>query len=287
MTLGLERGTVALFDHEAAWEDEAARTIGVLRRILGESAVDIRHVGSTAIPTIKAKPIVDIAVGVRKLDDVMQFEDELLSAGFYYRPEALSDQRLFAAGSYYDGTGRTQTHFIHVVEYGGRQWRDYNNFRDLLIKFPHIAKEYEAIKLALADECALDPDRERYLAGKHPFITRTLATAEAYSFVGKAVRIEIDRPARSAHPERPDMIYPINYGFIPGTLAPDGEGIDAYLLGVSEPVSECEATIAAVIRRKDDAEDKLAAFVGEAPTENEIRVAVDFCERYFDIEILI
>ena len=287
MTLGLERGTVALVDHEREWEDEAARTIGVLRRILGDSAVDIRHVGSTSIPTIKAKPIIDIAVGVRDLDEVLQYENDLLTAAFHYRPhDDLADQLLFAAGSFYDGTGRMQTHFIHVVEYGGRQWRDYNNFRELLIRFPHIAKEYEAVKLALAEECGVDAGRKRYLAGKHPFITRTLVTAEAFSHVGRTAHITVDRPAHSAHPAHPDMIYPVNYGFVPGTLAPDGEPIDAYLLGVSEPIAGCDARIAAVIRRKDDAEDKLVAAVGAEPTRDGIITAVDFCERYFDIEIL-
>ena len=115
MTLGLKRGTVALVPHEAAWEAEAARTIEKLKGILGDTAVDIQHVGSTAIPAICAKPIVDIAVAVRSFADINAMQAELEARGFYRRSWNDEDQELFACGSWYDGTGDKQTHFIHVT----------------------------------------------------------------------------------------------------------------------------------------------------------------------------
>ena len=105
MTLGLKRGTVALVPHETAWEVEAARTIEKLKRILGNVAVGIQHVGSTAIPSICAKPIVDIAVAVRSFADINAMQAELENQGFYRRSWNDEDQELFAGGSYYDGTG--------------------------------------------------------------------------------------------------------------------------------------------------------------------------------------
>ena len=98
MTLGLKRGTVALVPHEAAWEAEAARTIAKLKGILGDVAVDIQHVGSTAIPAIHAKPIVDIAVAVRSFAEINAKQAELEARGFYRRSWNDEGQELFACG---------------------------------------------------------------------------------------------------------------------------------------------------------------------------------------------
>ena len=135
--IGLKRGTVKLFNHEKEWELEAQRTIFRLHKILGTAARDIQHVGSTSILTIKAKPIIDIAVAVDNFKDVLALESELKNDGFYYCPNAnLKDQLLFACGSYYDGTGDLQTHFIHVVIADSMEWINYINFRDYLNKMP-------------------------------------------------------------------------------------------------------------------------------------------------------
>ena len=123
--LGLKRGTVKLYDHESAWETEAQQTIARLKKILGGVIKDIQHVGSTAITSIKAKPIIDIALAVDDFNDILAYEKELKDAGFYYRPgkqENLPNQLLFACGSYYDGTGEKQTHFIHVVLTDSVDW---------------------------------------------------------------------------------------------------------------------------------------------------------------------
>ena len=86
--LGLKRGAVALYPHEKAWETEAQATMARLRQILGSVAVEMAHVGSTAIPTIQAKPIIDIAVAVDDFDALLAYEKQLRAAGVYYRPNA-------------------------------------------------------------------------------------------------------------------------------------------------------------------------------------------------------
>lgn len=83
MMIGLKSGTVSLYAHEKEWEMEAERTISRLKAILGDIIRDIQHVGSTSIPAIKAKPIIDIAVAVDHFDSVLACEKELNRAGFY------------------------------------------------------------------------------------------------------------------------------------------------------------------------------------------------------------
>ena len=96
------------------------------------------------------------------------------------------------------------------------------------------------------------------------------------------VTIIIDRPLGSYHPDHPDLCYPLNYGYIPDTVAPDGEEEDAYLLGVEEPVDTFTGRIIALIHREDDVEDKwVVAPEGMTFTEEQIRSAVHFQEQFF------
>lgn len=84
--LGLKRGTVTLCEHEREWECEAENTMHRLKQILGDAIKDIQHVGSTAIPSIKAKPIIDIALAADDFGEILGFEKELKGAGFSIAP---------------------------------------------------------------------------------------------------------------------------------------------------------------------------------------------------------
>ena len=75
-------------------------------------------------------------------------------------------------------------------------------------------------------------------------------------FIGKVVTVKVDRPLGSKHPEY-GLIYTLNYGYVPGVMAPDGEELDAYILGVFEPLRDFEGDCIAVIHRLDDDDDKL------------------------------
>lgn len=285
--LGLKRGTVQLCEHEQAWEIEAQNTILRLKEILGAVIKDIQHVGSTSIPSIKAKPIIDIAIAVDDFEDVLLLEEELKKQGFYYRPKVdLGEQLLFASGSYYDSTGDLQTHFIHIVKTGSMDWRNYINFRDYLNSIPAVAKAYEDLKVLLAKQAPVDNGREKYLRGKHDFIVYTLRKALVYSYREKMVDVVIDRPIGSVHPKYEDMICPLNYGFIPNVFGGDGEELDVYLMGLNVPVKEYKAKVIAIVHRHNDVEDKLvAAPEGMSFTKMEIEDAVRFQEQYFESEI--
>lgn len=98
--------------------------------------------------------------------------------------------------------------------------------------------------------------------------------------LGKMVHVEVDRPIGYLHG---DIDYPINYGYIPGVIAGDGEEQDAYILGVSEPVSSFDGRVVGAIRRKDDCEDKLVVVPdGMLFHQGEIAETVHFQEQYFD-----
>lgn len=101
------------------------------------------------------------------------------------------------------------------------------------------------------------------------------------------VTVTVDRPLGTTHPKHPDIRYPVNYGFIEGIMAGDGEEQDAYILGVYEPVSKFTGRVIAVIHREDDVEDKWVVAPDKATfTEDEIRSAVNFQEQYFKSSVI-
>ena len=119
------------------------------------------------------------------------------------------------------------------------------------------------------------------------FMTMEERKAQVRSYLGKTVHIGIDRPIGYVHhKEKYDLIYPINYGYIPGVLGGDGEELDVYLLGVEKPVEEYDAEIIAIVHRHNDMEDKLVgAPKGMRYTAEEIARAVHFQEQYYNSEI--
>lgn len=104
--------------------------------------------------------------------------------------------------------------------------------------------------------------------------------------IGDIVTVTVDRPLGSFHPEYPDMRYPVNYGYVEGLTAPDGEEQDAYILGVDVPLNTFTGKIIAVIKRADDVEEKwVVCHVDTAFTRFEIMELVKFQEQYFKSEI--
>jgi inorganic pyrophosphatase len=110
-------------------------------------------------------------------------------------------------------------------------------------------------------------------------VSRSLALARSY--LGWRVVVVMDRPLGSRHP-RHGFLYEVNYGYIPGTLAPDGAPLDAYVLGVAVPLARAEGVAIAVIHRYDDDDDKLVLVPeGVTLSDAEIMAAVRFQERFF------
>ncbi|HRU96096.1 MAG TPA: inorganic pyrophosphatase [Ruminococcus sp.] len=105
--------------------------------------------------------------------------------------------------------------------------------------------------------------------------------------IGRKVKVTVDRPLGSCHPEYPDMVYPVNYGYIAGIIAPDGEEQDAYILGVDHPVDTFTGKIIAIIRRADDVEEKWVVCPENTTfSKDEIMKQIEFQEKYFKSEII-
>ncbi|MDJ0654216.1 MAG: inorganic diphosphatase [Xanthomonadales bacterium] len=104
--------------------------------------------------------------------------------------------------------------------------------------------------------------------------------------LGTDVTVVIDRPLGSAHPDYPDLVYRSNYGYVPGTLAGDGEAIDAYVLGPEGPVKEFRGRCIAVIQRRDDNEHKLVV-AAETLEKHQIERETWFVEQYYDSIVLL
>ena len=173
--LGLKRGQVKLVPHQTDWHKDAAGVIKKLKEILGNSAIDIQHVGSTAILNICAKPIIDIAVGVRNVADILLQREELARHGIIYRGEDVKGQLLFVLGDFLQDT---RTHHIHVVKWQGKEWNDYINFRDFLNSSKESADFYDKSKRILA--LRFSNDRKRYTQGKKKIIDELLLKAKGW-----------------------------------------------------------------------------------------------------------
>jgi len=102
-------------------------------------------------------------------------------------------------------------------------------------------------------------------------------------YLGQTVTVKMDRPFGSKHPKK-GFIYPINYGYIPNTVSGDGEELDAYVLGVFEPVEEYTGKVIAIIHRINDNDDKLIV-ANKNYTDDQIRALTEFQEAYFESEI--
>lgn len=167
--LGLKPGTVRLCEYTPLWPELYQAEAQVLRQALGAIAVDVQHVGSTAVPGMRAKPILDIAVAVRGLADVPRCATPLSTLGYQFAYWAdLENDYLFEKGA-------ARTHHVHVVQGTSRQWTDYITFRDALRGDQQLSAEYEQLKMELVKR--FYGNRAAYTSAKAEFIRRVLSTA--------------------------------------------------------------------------------------------------------------
>lgn len=104
--------------------------------------------------------------------------------------------------------------------------------------------------------------------------------------IGKVVKVTVDRPLGSYHPEHKNLYYPINYGYVEGIIAPDGDYQDAYIIGVNKAVKEFTGRVIAIIHRYDDLEEKWVVAPENCTfSKEEILKLVHFQEQYFQSEI--
>lgn len=120
-----------------------------------------------------------------------------------------------------------------------------------------------------------------------PEIKKNAVRKNLDSVIGRNITVTVDRSLGSYHPKHKDMYYPINYGYIKGIMAADGEEQDAYILGVEEAIDEFTGKIIAIVHRNDDVEEKwIVVPENMAFTREEIWKQICFQEQYFDSEIV-
>ena len=158
-----------LLPHDERWHDLFVEEEARLRVSLGEYALAVEHVGSTAICGLSAKPIIDIAVAVRTIADAGKCVAPLECIGYEYRGEQGIPERHFF------GKGEPRTHHLHMVELSSDFWRSHLLFRDSLRQQREIAEKYEQLKKELARRHK--ENREAYTEGKAAFIESVLKAA--------------------------------------------------------------------------------------------------------------
>ena len=166
--------TLVIAAYSPEWPREFERERAALTAALAPLHVHIEHIGSTSVPGMSAKPIIDIMVGAPSLNDVEAHMPLIEQLGYEHLPEMLDlmpDNRFFAKPA----TLPRRFH-LHAVEYDGEFWRDHIAFRDVLRNDSKLAADYLALKSQLAAQYRLQP--KRYTDAKGPFINAVVQEAQ-------------------------------------------------------------------------------------------------------------
>lgn len=173
--IGLKRGSVKLVPYNPQWRVLYEQEKSLLINTLTDDVLSIEHIGSTSIPHISAKPIIDITVGVKNIDDfsaVQKNAKKLETIGYEWRKlNSDPNHQLFSKGP-----EEKRIVYLHFVQYEGEIWTNDLLFRNYLRKDSNIRQEYELLKTKLATQ--FPNERVKYSRGKRGFITKVLNEAK-------------------------------------------------------------------------------------------------------------
>lgn len=165
---GLHRGELRLVTVGPEWAQRYAVELDRLAAALRGAALDIQHVGSTAVPGLLAKPILDIAIAIESFEAGLALVDRMAGLGYRYRAEnGIPGRHYFVRGS------PCRTHHLHMLTLSSPQWAQHIRFRDRLLALPALALQYAELKRALVAQCA--GQRELYQRQKASFIAEATA----------------------------------------------------------------------------------------------------------------
>jgi len=172
--LGLRRGEVVVLPYDPRWPMLFEEASAQLTAALGPAILTVHHVGSTAVPGLCAKPILDVLVSVPDFADATGLVAQLQVLGYEFRPEEeIPDRHYFRRPP----GGELRTHHLSLAEPGSRHHRTTLAFRDALRHDPELAAAYARLKLELAQR--FPRDRPAYIEGKTHFVEQVLATDQA------------------------------------------------------------------------------------------------------------
>jgi GrpB-like predicted nucleotidyltransferase (UPF0157 family) len=158
---------VEVVAHDPAWAERFQQAAQEIDDILGDEVVSIHHIGSTAIPGMPAKPIIDILIVVRDIERVDDYDDAMGGAGYEPRGENGIPGRRYFRRVHWEPE-ELHTHHVHIFQEGNPQVQRHLDFRDYMMAHPHEARAYAEHKIDLASRFPTDIDA--YIEGKDAFI---------------------------------------------------------------------------------------------------------------------
>lgn len=164
--MGLARGTLELREYNPEWPRSFERERSALLATVPQ-LLEIEHIGSTAIPGLSAKPVIDMQASLDWLER-QQVIDRLISRGYTFMPDRVYVDRVFLPR----GPETNRTHYLSLIARGSDEWRMRLRFRDALRADPRLRQEYGQLKRTLVDE---GHDRRAYTAAKSTFVLQVLA----------------------------------------------------------------------------------------------------------------
>ena len=165
--------TVIVAPYSPNWPTQFHATREELLSVLAPTVVNVEHIGSTSVPGLSAKPVIDVLLGARSLADIESKIKPLNKIGYLYVPKY---ERKLPMRRYFVRSSATSLRVhLHAVELNSRLWQEHLAFRDRLRADANLCAQYQALKLRLAEEFA--DDKAAYTGAKSPFIQAVLATA--------------------------------------------------------------------------------------------------------------
>ncbi|HEX2186232.1 MAG TPA: GrpB family protein [Chloroflexota bacterium] len=165
---------IVVVHYDPAWPVWFREAAARFRAVLGGVAVRIDHIGSTAVPGLAAKPVLDVQISVAAFEPLAAYRDPLEGLGYVYRAENTERTKRY----FREPPGSQRTH-VHVRRWGSWSEQFALLFRDYLRVHPAAAGRYAALKLELAQRYR--HDRSGYVAAKEPFIWATMREADAWA----------------------------------------------------------------------------------------------------------
>ena len=167
--VGLKRGTVRIVPYNPTWAKMFEQEKQALEEMFGSRILAVEHVGSTAVPGLSAKPIIDINVAIASLTDVQDFIEKLPGLGYQYLPDRSYPTPEYAYRHFFTkGPESSRTHYLKLIELHNKEWEDAIFFRDCMRRNKTARDNYAVLKRQLAEKYA--DDRASYTESKAEFI---------------------------------------------------------------------------------------------------------------------
>ncbi|MDO5569012.1 MAG: GrpB family protein [bacterium] len=170
--MALQRGIVELENYNKKWKEDYESEKKLLEDVLGDKIIEIHHIGSTSIDGLMAKPVIDILIVIKSLNEINQIEEILKDYDYENRGQQVVSDRFFFA----KGPEIARSHYIHFTEPNSNTYYNQVYFKRYLIEHPEYIKKYCDLKQVLAEKYA--DERPKYTQGKNEFITEVIRLAK-------------------------------------------------------------------------------------------------------------